>query len=201
MATRFTAPPVHMILRAYPPAPARVGLLYRPLPLRLARAAVILVLCWTPAPFSFALPPHYPWPVLLVFAGAWWTYRVTRPYQVRWFVGMCPRCGRELDLPRGTPIQLPYGVACCHCHFQSALEEYDEAAEERIAAEDGHLRHDHADCSGEWSEERIWNLPYLACGRCGARHHATPALLEAARSEDYYGQLLTQLADEGRYIN
>jgi hypothetical protein len=200
MATRFTAPPVHMILHAYPPAPARVGLVYRPLPLRIARAAAVLLLLWTPAPASFWLPPHYPWPVLLIGAGAWFAYRVTRPYQVRWFVGMCPRCGRELGLARGTPIDLPCEIACLHCHFQSALEPYDEALEECIAADEGHLRHDQGDCAGSWREERIWNLPYLACDRCGARHHATPALRAAARTEDEIGCLLHRLTQEGRYL-
>jgi hypothetical protein len=200
MASHFTAPPVHMILHAYPPAPARVGLVYRSLPLRLLRAAAVLALFWAPAPASFWLPPHYPWPVLLVGAGAWFAYRVTRPYRVRWFVGMCPRCERELDLPRGATIALPYTIACCHCHFESALEPYDEAAEERISAENGHLRHDDRHCAGAWTEARIWNVPYLACDRCGARHHATPALRAAAESEEEMGVLLTQLAREGRYL-
>jgi DNA-directed RNA polymerase subunit RPC12/RpoP len=201
MASHFTAPPVHMILCAYPPAPARVGLVYRPLPLRLIRAAAVALFFFAPAPASFWLPPHYPWPVLLVATGAWLTYRVTRPYQVRWFVGMCPRCGRELELPRGTPIQLPHGIGCCHCHFQSALEAYDEVAEERVSANDGHLRHDHRDCPGAWREERIWNLPYLACPACGARHHATPALRAAAAAEERHGRILLQLTEEGRYLS
>jgi hypothetical protein len=201
MASHFTAPPVHMILRAYPPAPARVGLLYRPVPLRLLRAGLVLALLWIPAPISFVVPPHYPWPVLLVGGGAWFAYRITRPFQVRWFIGMCPRCGRELQLPRGTPIDLPFAIACCHCHFQSVLQTYDEAEEERIASEDGHLRHEHRDCAGEWREERIWNLPYLVCDSCSARHHATPRLRSAARQEGDFGELLAQLADEGRYLD
>jgi hypothetical protein len=201
MATRFTAPPVHMILRAYPPAPARVGLVYRPLPLRLARAALVLLVFWVPAPVSFWLPPHYPWPVLLLGGGAWLFYRVTRPYKVRWFVGMCPRCGRDLELPRGTPIHLPYGIACCHCHFQSALETYRDSEEERIAVTDGHLRHEQAECAGSWREARLWNLPYLTCDGCGARHHATPSLREAAARDSYYGGLLAQLSEEGRYLD
>jgi len=199
MAMRFTAPPVHMILRAYPPAPARVGLVYRSLPLRLARAALVLLVFWVPAPASFWLPPHYPWPVLLLGAGAWLVYRVTRPYKVRWFVGMCPRCGRDLDLPRGTPIHLPFGIGCCHCHFQSVLEEYREADEERIAAENGHLRHEDGDCAGVWQEECLWNVPYLTCDLCGARHHATEGLRRAAAAEAQLGRLLDQLSEEGRY--
>lgn len=201
MSTRITAPPVHMILRAYPPAPARVGLVYRPLPLRLARAVGILLLFWTPAPASVLLPPHYPWPVLLLGAGLWYVYRATRPYTVRWFVGMCPRCGRDLDIPRGTPLRLPYVVGCCHCHFQSLLETYDERVEERLAAEDGRLRHECADCAGTWRQDRIWTIDFLVCDGCGARHHATPAVCAAAAAERELGRILTELADEGRYLD
>ena len=200
MATRFMAPPVQVILRAYPPAPARVGLLYRPLPLRALRVVLLLVVFWLPAPASLAIPPHYPFPIVLLGLGAWYAWRASRPYQVRWFTGSCPRCGRALELPRGTPIALPHAMSCCGCHFEGVLEVYDAAAEEQRASEGGHLRHLTGDCVGTWREETICGTAFLACPACGVRHHATAALRTAAAIEAQHGRLLEELAEEGRFL-
>ncbi len=201
MRSSFQAPPVHLILRAYPPAPARVGLWYRPLPFRLVAAALSLAVFWGIAPWSFWVPPHYPWPVLCFGTGAYLALWFSRRYRVRWFAGQCPRCSRDLELPRGAAINLPHALTCFHCHFEPRLEAFTEAEEERISVDEGHnLRHVRSECTGNWAEVAFYRQPYLACSTCGARHHATPALRRAADEENETGRLLEELADEGRYL-
>lgn len=201
MGKSFQAPPVHLILRAYPPAPARVGLWYRPLPFRMAGTLLSIVVCWGLIPWSFWVPPHYPWPLLLFASGAWGAYWFSRRYRVRWFAGQCPRCGHDLELPRGAAISLPYALTCFHCHFEPQLDTFTDAEEERLAV-DGqlHLRHARSECTGTWTEVALWRQPYIACTTCGVRHHATPALRRAAEEENATGRLLEELADEGRYL-
>ncbi len=201
MKSSVQVPPVHLILRAYPPSPARVGLVEAPFPLRVAGVALSLGAFWGVAPWLFAIPPHYPWPVLSFVAGAYLAWRASRRYRVRWFAGRCPRCGRDLKLPRGSRINLPYRLDCFGCHFEPQLETYTEAAEERLAVDEGRgIRHWMPDCAGTWREESLWKQPYLCCSGCGARHHATDTLRAAAEAENERGRLLEQLADEGRFL-
>jgi hypothetical protein len=190
-------PPVHMVLSAYPPAPARVGLVYQPAPLRALQAILSLAFFWGIAPFTFIIPPHYPFPVLCLATGGYlahlfWTGR----YRVRWFVGQCPRCGGHLRMSLGERISLPHTVPCLACHFEPALEVREESA--RAAAEP--LRHVRPECTGTWAEEWMWDERFLACGGCGARRPATPELRRLARAENERGALLRQLTEEGRFL-
>lgn len=198
MNTRTEAPPVQMVLRAYPPAPARVGLVYQPVPGRALKTVVSLVFFWGIAPWTFWLPPHYPFPVLCVCAGAYlahlfWTGR----YRVRWFLGVCPRCGRQLRLSLGERISLPHTVTCFACHFEPVLEVAQP--EDKPAREP--LRHAVPDCTGTWVDAWMWDDRFLACDACGARRPATPELRRHADAENERGALLRQLADEGRFLS
>lgn len=201
MRNTFQAPPVHLILGSYPPTPARVGLWYRPLPVRLCAASLALAFFWGLIPWSVWVPPHYPWPILLFGVGGYAAYWLTRSYRVRWFAGQCPRCGHDLHLPRGTAISLPYAVTCFQCHFEPCLDTFTDAEEEWLAVDERrHLRHARSECTGIWMEVEIWRQPYLTCTACGVRHHATPTLREAAEHENDTGRLMEDLADEGRYL-
>ena len=201
MRSIFQAPPVHLILRAYPPAPARLGLWQRPLAFRVLASVLSAALFWSVAPWSFWVPPHYPWPVLCLGTGTYLAIWFSRRYRVRWFSGLCPRCGKELELPGGTAINLPHSLTCFHCHFEPRLEAFTEAEEERLSVDERHnLRHIRSECTGSWREIALWRQPYLSCPTCGARHHATPALRQAAEDENETGRLLEELADEGRYL-
>lgn len=194
-------PTVHLVLRAHPPAPARVGLVPKPLPGRILRTAASLVFFWGLCPLVVWIPPHYPWPTLCFAAGAALAYRFwVGKYVVQWFAGACPRCGRTLSMRTGARIDIPHSFTCFGCHFEPSLERYTERSEEEIAADDRGIRHVLADCAGSWWEERVWEQDYVSCSRCGARHHSTPALLEAARRENERGRVLEELAIEGRYL-
>lgn len=191
------APPVHMTLCAYPPAPARVGLVYQPAPGRGLKAALSLGILWGIAPATFVIPPHYPFPVLCLVAGAYlahlfWTGR----YRVRWFVGQCPRCGTHLRMHLGERISLPHTIPCVACHFEPVLEVRPPA--EPRAPEP--LRHVRPECTGAWEEEWMWDERFLACDTCGARRPATRELRRAAAAENERGALLRQLTEEGRFL-
>jgi hypothetical protein len=192
------APPVQMTLPAYPSAPARVGLVYQPFPARAAKTALAIVVFWGLAAPSFWLPPHYPWPVLCFCTGAWLAHEfLMGSYRVRWFVGMCPRCGRHLRIGAGTRIRLPHTVTCFTCHFEPTLEVQPEAESRPELL----LRHVRAECTGTWTEQWMWDERFLGCGSCGARQPATPELRRLADAENERGDLMRQLADEGRFLN
>jgi hypothetical protein len=194
-------PAVHLVLRSHPPAPARVGLVHKPLPMRLLKAALSLGFFWGIIPYVIWVPPHYPWPALAFCTGLALAYRfLAGRYEVRWFAGLCPACGRHLHVDPGARIDLPHTLTCFGCHFEPTLEPYSLDEEEAIAADARGVRHVLAECAGTWREETVWDQPYVACSRCDARHHATPAILAAARAENERGSLLDHLAREGRFL-
>src|SRR5688572_27778487 len=189
--------PVRIALSGYPPAEAHVGLVHQPLPGRVCKAALSLVGLWTVAPVTFVLPPHYPWPILCLAAGAYlghlyWTGR----YRIRWFLGRCPRCGGHLRLGCGTRVSLPHTLTCFVCHFEPRLELVPPEA----ARAPQPLRHVQADCTGSWREVWMWDERFLGCQACGARHAATAELRRLAREENVRGALLERLAEEGRFL-
>ncbi|HEX6747378.1 MAG TPA: hypothetical protein VF092_08845 [Longimicrobium sp.] len=194
-------PQVHLVLRAHPPTPARLGVVYQPYPWRALKTVLSIALFWGICPYVVWIPPHYPWPVLSFCVGAFLAHRFyTGRYVVKWFAGVCPRCGRHLKLADGARIDLPYALTCYGCHFEPSLEPYTLAEEERIAADAHGIRHVLPECAGTWREERLWDQDWVTCSACGARHHATPALLASARDENERGRLLDALASEGRFL-
>jgi hypothetical protein len=193
------APPARLTLCAYRPAPARVVLVYQPMPGRLLKTALSLGFFWGMIPFVVWFPPHILWVIAaftagLVLARRYWCGR----YVVRGFVGRCPRCRRPLSLARGTRITLPCTLTCFGCHFEPCLEL--SAAGAPPLAEPEPLAHRAAECTGAWAERRIGRLGWLVCASCGARRVATPEAREAALAEREAGELLDALAREGRFL-
>jgi hypothetical protein len=191
------APLVHMVLRAHPPAPARLALAYQSTWLRAVLACGAVVAGVGAAGLSAGFPLRYAWPPLAVAAGLWTArYFWTGTYRVRTFVGLCPACGRHLRLATGTRIRLPYTVACRGCGAGCELRLRVGEASPPAAAQ----RHFLSDCPGEWRSEWLWDEGFLACTRCGARHAATMELRRLAAAENQHGELLARLAEEGRYL-
>jgi len=193
------APSARLTLRAHRAAPARVVLVYQPLPGRLLKTALSLAVFWGMIPFLVWIPPHILWVVGafatgLVLSRRYWCGR----YVVRAFTGRCPRCQRPLSLARGARIDLPYTLTCFSCHFEPQLEL--SAVDAPPLPDPEPLVHRTAECTGVWAERRIGRLVWLVCSGCGARRPATPEARQAVDAEREAGELLDELAREGRFL-
>jgi len=194
------APPARLALVFHAPTIARVEVVYRPMPGRLIRALTAWILCWGAMPFLLWVPPHYPWVLTAFVAGAYLPYRFwTGRFEVLSFSGFCPRCGRPLELRRGTKIDLPHALTCFGCHFEPVLEvAMVKAPRAGRGAEPDRIEHRSPDCAGRWRVERGGFA--LSCGDCGSRHCATPAARRAAEEENRRADLLSDLTSEGRFL-
>lgn len=199
------APPARLALVFHTPTVARVEVVYQPAPGRLLRALLAWLLCWGIIPFVLWIPPHYPWVLAAFAAGIYLPVRFwTGRYRVRSFTGFCPRCGRALQLRRGTKIDLPQTLTCFHCHFEPVLEVcFAPGGGRRPRAEPApavRVEHRSPECTGRWRLEHGGGPAALACDGCGARHCATLEARHAAEEENRRGALLEELAGEGRFL-
>jgi hypothetical protein len=194
------APPARLALVFHAPTVARVEVRYRPAPGRLARALASWAVCWGSIPLLVWVPPHYPWIFAAFVAGIFLPYRFwTGRYVVLSFAGFCPRCGRELELLRGSKIDLPHALTCFGCHFEPVLEvSVANSRRATRAAETVRVDHRSPECGGRWRVERGGFA--LSCDACGVRHCATPAARRAADEENRRGDLLAELTSEGRFL-
>jgi hypothetical protein len=192
------APRARLTLRAHQPAPARVELVYKPLPGRVARTAFWLVACWGIAPIVFWLPPHYPWFTASLLAGTYLSYRSwTGRYRIFSFAGICPRCGSPLSLGVDRTVDLPYTVTCFSCHFEPRLEvSFDADVDSDLPFP--LPEHQARDCTGVWRTRWLADQAFLFCEECHAGVPASDAAREAARLEEDLADLLARLTDEGK---
>jgi hypothetical protein len=189
------APQAQVTLRAHRPAPARIELSYRPLPGRLLRTALALLLFWGAIPLLVWVPPHYPWVIGSFCVGLFLAYRAwTGRYRVYSFAGICPRCGHAVSLGIDHEISLPHTLTCYHCHFEPRLEVRFEGE----AAGAGPLEHQGGSCTGLWEVRWLADEPFVVCDRCLAGAPATPETHRAAEAENQRARTLTQLTREGR---
>ena len=196
MAQRRSGVPLaHVTLRAHQPAPARIELSYQPLPRRLLRTALSILVFWGAIPFLIWLPPHYPWVVLSFCAGIYLAYREWNGrYRVYSFAGICPRCGRAVSLGLDRAISLPHTLTCFHCHFEPRLEVRFEPA---TPIAEGLPEHQWDDCRGMWETRWLADERFVICNRCHAGAAATPAARMAADAENERATLLARLTREG----
>jgi hypothetical protein len=188
-------PQAQVTLRAYRPAPARIELSYRPLPGRLARTLLSLVVFWGAIPFVLWVPPHYPWVVGCFVAGLYLAHRAwTGRYRVYAFAGICPRCGHPISLGLDHAISLPHTLTCFHCHFEPCLEVRFEPGREAAPLP----QHRTPDCAGIWELRWLADDPFVICDRCLAAAPATPAARVVAEAENDRAALLARLAREGK---
>jgi hypothetical protein len=199
----FQAPPARLALVFHAPTIARVELVPRRAAGRLARALLAWAVCWGALPLLVWVPPHYPWVLAAFAAGIYLPFRFwTGRYEVVSFSGFCPRCGRALELKRGSKISLPHALTCFGCHFEPVLE-VSMATKRRATApppEPVRIEHRTPECAGEWRLERGRWPAALGCSECGARHCATPAARRAADEENQRGELLDELTQQGRFL-
>lgn len=191
------APLAIVTLPGHRPAPARIELVYQPATGRLVRTLGCLLLFWGILPLVVWIPPHYPWAVASIAAGAYLAHRAwTGRFRVRAFSGICPRCERALSLSPGTGISLPHTLTCYSCHFEPQLR-----VVLRASAMEGTVEHWDADCVGRWGERWLADEAYLVCDTCRAHHPATEAARLAADEENERGSLLSRLTAEGDFLS
>ncbi len=196
------APPAQVFLGGHPPAPARVELAYQPVPGRLLRALLALVVCWGAIPYLVWVPPHYPWVIAALIAGVALSYRFWMgKYQIRSFTAGCPRCGRALVLAAGVKINLPHTLTCYGCHFESVLEV--RIGQHTLSGGEGRslrVEHRQPECVGVWRVYWVMDQPWTTCERCGARRYASPEVRRVVERENEHTRLLEQLTTEGRFL-
>jgi hypothetical protein len=97
--------------------------IYRPRPVRIARAAAALAACWLAIPIVFFIPPHAEW-VLLAFGGGLYLFgKYWRgEYELQRIEAPCPACATPLRLRAGSTIRFPHGTACFACHLEPWIE-------------------------------------------------------------------------------
>jgi hypothetical protein len=194
-----TAPALFAVLtlRGHDPAPARVEIVRVPLFQRAALTAVSALGFWGLALLLVILPPHYPYFLGPLALGVYFPYRFwTGRYRVRAFAGICPRCGRRLQLAPWERIDLPLVVTCFACHFEPLLEVSAEPPDRGA----GGVRHRSPDCVGRWERTWLADEAFVVCGACRAHCPAIPEACRLADGENERSDLMESLADEGRFL-
>ena len=193
-----TAPTSFAItLPGHTPAPARAEIVRVPLFQRAALPLISALGFCGLAALLLVLPPHYPYFLGPLALGVYFPHRFwTGRYRVRAFAGICPRCGRHLQLAPRTRIDLPVVVTCFGCHFEPLLDVSAQSPEEGA----GGVRHRSPECVGRW--ERMWLADdcFVVCSTCRAHFPALPATCEGADDENERSDLMESLADEGRFL-
>jgi len=98
------------------PACARAVVIERPGSWRATRALLSGIIGLGAAPLVFFIPPHVPWALGSVLAGAWFARRfATEARTLVSLEGSCPRCGAPITISRPTPLHSPHMLSCGKC--------------------------------------------------------------------------------------
>lgn len=123
MSDTETRPGVVLTLPGHEPVPGHADLAFRPRSERISRGIASIVGFTVLAIGVAILPPHIPWALIALTAGAIVSYRNFRGvFTVRSFEGKCPRCGAALKIEPGAKIKPPHEMDCYSCHFHPVLE-------------------------------------------------------------------------------
>jgi hypothetical protein len=115
------------VLFGYDPAPVRADVEPRPRGWRLSGAAWALGLSLLVAPIVAVLPPHAPWAIGALAAGAFFARRRWQETHTLMSVeGGCPRCGEAFSV-KPSRLERPHPLECDGCHHTSALTLPEEA--------------------------------------------------------------------------
>lgn len=115
--------PAQLALFGHAPTPVRLDLESRSFQWRLRRTLTALGTALLVAPVVFILPPHVPWALAALAAGAFiarrrWTERFT----IRSLEGECPRCGAAIMATEGERLRVPHTLSCEGCNHECTLE-------------------------------------------------------------------------------
>jgi hypothetical protein len=78
---------------------------------------------WLLIPIVVFIPPHFPWPLLLLAVGgmrAWGRWNEERTLVS--LHGVCPKCGTEQDFTETGRMKRPHTVNCRSCRWELRVE-------------------------------------------------------------------------------
>ena len=109
-------------LFGHEPTPAEVAYVWRSRRWRLVRAARTFAVAVVLAPLVALVPPHAPWALGALGAGAFLARQKLRERRTLLSVrGTCPRCGEGVRLDGPTRLRSPHPVPCEACHHEAGL--------------------------------------------------------------------------------
>lgn len=109
-------------LFGFPSTPARLDVRPRSTAWRAVRAGAFFAGGILLAPLAGLVPPHAPWALGILGIGGFLGLRKWRErFTILSFQGACPKCGKALDIPPGTPLRPVMTVSCPGCHHDSRL--------------------------------------------------------------------------------
>ena len=101
---------------------------------RAGGAARTLVAFVAVAPLVAIVPPHAPWAIGALAAGAILARRRWRErFTLERVEGACPKCGESLAVKSGR-LRVPHPVSCEACHHQTSLTFPEDVLEPRSIA-------------------------------------------------------------------
>lgn len=79
------------------------------------------------APLAAIVPPHAPWAIGVLVAGAVFARRRwTETHTLMAVDGTCPRCGGRFDDAKPSRLRRPHPLECEGCHHVSSLTLRDD---------------------------------------------------------------------------
>ncbi|MFT3769495.1 MAG: hypothetical protein QM820_29000 [Minicystis sp.] len=93
-----------------------------------SRARKWLIICLVLAPFTFAFPPHFPWPLIAIATGLVGYYARRRAHEL--ILGgeaHCPKC-EAFQILDGGNVEFPMAHFCTECRERSLMEPSSSAS-------------------------------------------------------------------------
>lgn len=118
------------VLFGFDASPVALEVIPRTRQWRLVGAARSLAISMVAALFVAILPPHAPWVIGALAAGAFFARRRwTETHTLAGVDGVCPKCGASFET-RPTRLKRPHPLECEGCHHVSELRLPDGALPE-----------------------------------------------------------------------
>lgn len=115
------------VLFGFDPTPVEVSVLPRTRGWRLASTARVVGISLVVAPIVAVVPPHAPWAMGALTAGAvLGRRRWQETHTLVRLEGTCPKCGSGFQSRRAR-LRTPHPLQCEDCHHVSALQLSEEA--------------------------------------------------------------------------
>lgn len=118
------------VLFGFDPSPVVLDVIPRTRRWRLVGAARALAVSLVGALLVAVVPPHAPWIIGALAAGAYFARRRwTETHTLAGVDGVCPKCGADFEI-KPTRLKRPHPLECEQCHHVSELRIPDGALPE-----------------------------------------------------------------------